>query len=68
MIAKFALIYWLIASKRRLCEHLQQNCMPVLEAMVELTDRLKQWIETAKTLAGRWCVSQLTCTAAWRLC
>jgi hypothetical protein len=55
VIARFALIYHLIASKRRLCEHLQNNCMPVLESMVALTDRLKEYIELTKTCASRRC-------------
>ena len=40
---------------RHLCEHLQEHCRPLLVSMVELTQRVKDWVETAENLTNKWC-------------
>ena len=55
VVANYALIYHLIASKRHLCAYLQQHCMPTLNSMAAMADRLKAWVEFAKNNTGVWC-------------
>ena len=44
---------------RHLCEQLQENCRPLLVSMVDLTQRVKEWVDVAENLTNKWCAVRL---------
>ena len=62
VVATFALLYHLVASKRHLCAHLQKNCVSTLNSMTATADRLMAWVKLAKTHNGVWCACNALAT------
>jgi hypothetical protein len=49
---------------RHLCDYLQIHCMPLLDGMVAITERLQQWVEFAEKHLGAWCA--LPTSRSWK--